>query len=124
MHVHVYAIFGYNFDNVDILSLSFLLSLSLSLSHRPTMVSLFSPSSSGVMLIEVVLGFFLSNFFSRPRTATIIGYLLVISGIVVALILEGLQVGVAHWSCDLIMQSYIVYRSCIDTYTYMYMYML
>ena len=94
-------------------------SLSLSLSHTQT--------NYGVLVLtfflwghaEVVLGFFLSNFFSRPRTATIIGYLLVISGIVVALILEGLQVGVAHWSCDLIMQSYIVYHSCIDTYTYM-----
>jgi len=41
---------------------------------------------------EVALGFFLSNFFGRPRTATIVGYLLVIAGIIIALLLEGLQV--------------------------------
>lgn len=41
---------------------------------------------------EVVLGFFLSNFFSRPRTATIVGYLLVIAGVIIALLLEGLQI--------------------------------
>ena len=71
---------------------------------------LLSQTNYGVLVLtfflwghaEVVLGFFLSNFFSRPRTATIIGYLLVISGIVVALILEGLQVGVSHWSCDIV----------------------
>ena len=43
---------------------------------------------------EVVLGFFLSNFFGRPRTATIVGYLLVIAGVIVALLLEALQVRV------------------------------
>ena len=47
---------------------------------------------------QVVLGFFFSNFFSRPKTSTIVGYLLVIAGVVVALLLEALQVGNA---CDL-----------------------
>ena len=42
---------------------------------------------------QVVLGFFFSNFFSQPRTGIIIGYLLVIAGVVVALLLEFLQVG-------------------------------
>jgi len=41
---------------------------------------------------QVVLGFFFSNFFSRPKTSTIVGYLLVIAGVVVALLLEALQV--------------------------------
>ena len=47
---------------------------------------------------EVVLGFFFSNFFSRPRTATIVGYLLVIAGIVVALLLEALQVNTHYYT--------------------------
>ena len=46
----------------------------------------------------MVLGFFLSNFFSRPRTATFSGYLIVVASVVVALLLEILQVG----SCDVI----------------------
>ena len=42
---------------------------------------------------QVVLGFFFNNFFSQPRTGIIVGYLIVIAGVVVALLLELLQVG-------------------------------
>ena len=41
---------------------------------------------------QVVLGFFFANFFNGPRTATIIGYILVIAGILVAEVLEIFQV--------------------------------
>ena len=41
---------------------------------------------------QVVLGFFFANFFNGPRTATIVGYILVIAGVMISLILELLQV--------------------------------
>lgn len=69
---------------------------------------------------QVVLGFFLANFFGRPRTATIVGYVLVIAGVIVALMLEALKVRVAGGSvggasCDrgpcLVLKS-SVHRGC------------
>ena len=44
------------------------------------------------MHAQVVLGFFLSNLFDRTRTATIVGYLLVIASVVVAELLEVTEV--------------------------------
>lgn len=41
---------------------------------------------------QVVLGFFFSNFFNSPQMATVIGYIFVIAGVIVALVLELLQV--------------------------------
>ncbi|KAL5475219.1 hypothetical protein EMCRGX_G027292 [Ephydatia muelleri] len=41
---------------------------------------------------QIVLAFFLSNFFSRPRTSIIIGYLLVIASVIVAEMLSFLQI--------------------------------
>ena len=69
---------------------------SLSLSLSQTNYRVLVPTFFLWGHAEVVLGFFLSKFFSRSRK-TIIGYLLIISGIMVALILEGLQVGVVHF---------------------------
>ncbi len=40
----------------------------------------------------VVLGFFFSTLFSRPRTATFVGYLIVVASVIVAALLETLQV--------------------------------
>ena len=42
----------------------------------------------------VVLGFFFSTFFNRPRAATFVGYLIVVASVVVASLLETLQVTV------------------------------
>ncbi|XP_065901246.1 ABC transporter A family member 9-like isoform X2 [Dysidea avara] len=40
----------------------------------------------------VVLGFFFSNIFQRPRTATVVGYLIVIIGVIVSQLLSGLNI--------------------------------
>ena len=50
-----------------------------------------------------MLGFFFANFFNRPRTATIVGYILVIAGVMVAMVLELLEVRE-----DLFLKAFIV----------------
>ena len=67
---------------------------------------------------QVVLGFFFNNFFSQPRTGIIIGYLLVIAGVVVALLLELLQVGhvITVQSLVITAQSHVISaQSCVIT---------
>lgn len=65
------------------------------------------------------MGFFLSNFFTSPRAATIIGYLLVFASVAIALLLELLKVNHSHelltleciMTFDLISQPlYLLYR--------------
>ena len=86
-HVHLHVCFCSFLS----LSLSLYLSLSLSLSLQ---------TNAAVLILslalwghaQVALGFFFSNFFTRPRAAIIVGYLLVFTGVAVALLLEILQV--------------------------------
>ncbi len=63
---------------------------------------------------QVVLGFFFSNFFNSPRIATIVGYILVVAGVMVSLLLELLQVRIRMHTCTIVH----VYATCTCTFNY------
>jgi ABC-type multidrug transport system ATPase subunit len=72
---------------ISLLSLAFQIRLFTQTNALVLILSLFLWGNA-----QIAMGFFFSNFFTSPRAATIIGYLLVFASVAVALLLELLKI--------------------------------